>query len=149
MNKGGLQNKAGEIIKELDELLNKVGPARKEQGGQKRLFEYQSMQIEDVQARVYNELTEDPDQVWENPNPILDTDGNPMPEFEAQFRAMAINARIQQDKRYVEAFAAREEAREDFYNAEVEVVTIMEKIGVLKAELAAITALLRLADDGS
>lgn len=149
MNKGGLQNKAGEIMKELEELLGQIAPARRDAATAKIDYEVAIQNLENLQAVLFNKITADPDRDWTNPNPILDTDGNPMPEFEAQYRSMSINAEMQLDDDFISNMAKRDQARIDYYNADVEVVSLMEKIGVLKSELGVITALLRLVEDES
>jgi len=147
MNKGGLQNKAGEILKELDDLLENIAPKRKELSRAKYSYEKAQNSLEDLQQYIWHNLSVNPETNWENPNPILDTDGKPMPEFEAQYRMNMISFLIQTNETFAEAMQERDMQKDAYYTADAEVVTLMERIGVLKAELGALTALVRLADE--
>lgn len=147
MNKGGLNNKGGEIIKELDRLLTEIAPLRKEQAKAKYDFEDVQGRMNDLQSFLYHQLTTDPEIEWENKNPILGTDGNPMPEYEAQYRTMMISSLMQMNPRFQELSTEQDELKESYYEIETDVITLMERIGVLKASAGLVAALARLADE--
>ena len=149
MNKGGLSNSAGEMMKELDGLLAKIAPKRKLQ--QKAKFEFEKIQSNmlDLQSFLYHQFTSDPEIEWENPSPVLDTGGTPMPEYEAQYRTTMISSMMQQNETFLEMAEKQDEAKISYYEVETEVITLMERIGVLRTQLGTISALARLATDES
>ena len=147
MNKGGFQNKAGELIKELDALLLEIAPKRKDQARDKYQYEHAQHNMEDLQEFLVHQLQIDENFNWENPNPILTTEGQPMDQFEAQYRMRLMNFSIQENKAFQESMNERDMLKDAYYATEAEVITMMEKIGVKKAQLAAVTAQLRLADE--
>ena len=147
MNKGGLQNRAGELIKELDELLLEIAPKRKTQARDKYQYEHAQNTMEDLQEFLVHTMQIDTNFDWENPNPILTTEGKPMDQFEAQYRMRLINFSIQNAPEFIEAMNTRDMLKDAYYATEGEVITLMEKIGVKKAQLAAVTGLVRLADE--
>ena len=147
MNKGGIQNRVGEILSELDALLVEIAPARKMQAQAKYDFENVSERMNDLQSFVYHQITIDTDINWENPNPIMDTEGKPMAEFEAQYRNMMIAYLMQSNDELNKLGEEQDTKKSNYYTRETTVITMMEKLGVLKAELAALTGLLRLADE--
>ena len=149
MNKGGLINKTGELIKEIEALVEEIGPLRKEQARAKFNYE-QSMQVyEDLQQFNYYNISINPDIDWENPNPVLTAEGTPMPEFDAQYRMSMLNFLLQENKELNEARGVRDMNKDIYYEKETTVITLMEQIGVLKAELGALAAQARLLTDGS
>ena len=147
MNAGGLQNRAGELMKKVDELLLQVKALRREQSLAKYKFEDSEQRMGDLQAFIYTNLSQDPNVNWKNPNPVLLADGTtPMPEFEAQYRTMFMNYQIQNNEAFQKMLKERNEAKEAYYEAEQKVISAMEELGVSKAEMALIAGLLRLAD---
>lgn len=147
MNTTGLQNRAGELMKEVDKLLVQVKKVRKDQSRSKLAYEAAMQKSTDLQAMLYVSLTRDETIEWNHPNPIMDADGAKMPEFEAQFQSMLMNSLIQQNETYVELGTEAEAAKIEYYTSERDERTLMEKIGVKKAQMGLIAALLRLADD--
>jgi len=147
MNKGGVQNRVGEILSELDALLEEIAPARKLQAQAKYDFENVSERMNDLQSFIYHQITIDTDIDWENPNPILNADGKPMAEFDAQYRNMMIAYLMQSNDELNKLEEEQATKKSAYYTKETNVITMMEKLGVLKAELAALTGLLRLADE--
>lgn len=149
MNKGGLSNRGGEIMKELDNLLAEIAPKRKIQSTTKYDYEAAKETMSDLQSFLYHQFTTNPEIDWENPNPIMETNGEPMPEYEAQYRTMMIGSLMQTNETFIEAAEAQDEKKMDYYEAETDVITLMERIGVLRTELGVIGALARLAVDES
>jgi hypothetical protein len=147
MNKGGIQNRTGELLKELDELLEKVGPERKALARKKFQYEDSQHKMEDFQAFLVHNMQIDPEFDWENPNPVLDTNGQPHPDSELQYRGMLVNWQIQQNEQFVELLQTRDMNKDAYYAADALVVGLMEEIGVKKAQLSALAALARLADE--
>ena len=147
MNRGGLVNRGGEILKELDELLDEIAPLRKIQATAKFNFEDVQTRMNNLQSVLYNEFTTDPEVDWENQNPILDTDGKPMAEFEAQYRTMMISAMMQTNVQFMALSTDQDKLKEAYYTVETDVITLMERIGALKASAGLIAALARLADE--
>ena len=147
MNRGGLVNRGGEILKELDELLDEIAPLRKTQATAKFNFEDIQSQMNNLQSVLYHEFTTDPEVDWENQNPILDTDGKPMAEFEAQYRTMMIRAMMQTNEKFKALSAEQDKLKEAYYTVETDVITLMERIGALKASAGLVAALARLADE--
>jgi len=144
MNKGGLQNKMGEIINELDQLIDDIAPMRKTQSTAKLSFEQATGTMDDLQAFLTHNFQIDPEVKWENPSPILDAKGNPMPEYEAHYRSMLINFHIQNNESFKLQLDRQNKTKETYYEAETNVVTTMERIGVLRAELNGLAGLARL-----
>ena len=147
MNVGGLQNRAGELMKRVEELLLQVKALRREQALAKYKFEDTEQRMGDLQAFIYTNLSQDPKIEWKNPNPVLLADGvTPMPEFEAQYRTMLMNYQIQNNEAFQKMLKERNEAKETYYESEQKVISVMEELGVSKAEMALIAGLLRVAD---
>lgn len=147
MNVAGLQNKAGELMKHVEELLVASKLARNTQASSKYAYEDAEQRIGDLQAFLYSTLMQDKELVWANPNPVLLADGTtPMPEFEAQYRSMYANYLIQNNATFQELMKERNDAKQTYYDADKNIVSIMEEIGVTKAEISLIAALLRVAD---
>mgnify|MGYP001587716349 CR=1 FL=1 len=148
MNVAGLQNRAGEIMKRVAELLTQVKVVRKAQADSKYAYEDAEQRLGDLQAFLYSNLMQSTEIKWANPNPVMLADGTtPMPEFEAQYRSMYANWLIQQNEGFQTLLKERNTAKEDYYQTEQKIVSLMEEIGISKAEMALIAGLLRLADD--
>ena len=111
-------------------------------------YEDAEQRLQDLQAFIYTNLQQNPEIKWQNPNPVLLADGTtPMPEYEAQYRTMLANFLIQENTAFQELMKERNTTKEAYYEADKNVVSIMEELGVSKAEMALVAALLRLADD--
>ena len=135
-------------MKRVGELLTEVKQVRKAQAESKYAYEDAEQRLGDLQAFLYANLMQNTDIKWANPNPVMLADGTtPMPEFEAQYRSMYANWLIQQNMGFQELLKERNTAKETYYQNEQKIVSLMEEIGVSKAEMALITGLLRLADD--
>ena len=147
MNRGGLINRGGEILKDLDELLTEIAPLRRIQAQAKYDFEDAHSRMSDLQSFLYHEFTTDSDVDWENQNPILDTGGTPMPEYEAQYRTMMISAMMQTNEQFKNLAEEQSTLKEAYYESETDVITLMERIGALKASAGLVAALARLADE--
>ena len=148
MNVAGLQNRAGELMKRVETLLVDVKIARTKQAEAKYAYEDAEQRLQDLQAFIYTNLQQNPEIKWQNPNPVLLADGTtPMPEYEAQYRTMLANYLIQENTTFQELMKERNTTKEAYYEADKNVVSIMEELGVSKAEMALVAALLRLADD--
>lgn len=146
MNAAGLENRAGELMKEMEGLLETASKVRRDRGDSKLQYEDVEERISNLQAFIYTNLMQDKTIDWANPNPVLSTDGKPMPEFEAQYRSMFANWMIQKNEAFQTLMAERNEAKKLFYDSERLMTDTMERIGVAKAEMGLIAALLRLAD---
>ena len=133
MNQTGLENKAGELMKELDTLLSTSRAARREEVDAKLETEIAKTTMENLQARLYVELSQREDFDWTSPNPVLDADGVAMPEFEAQWRTMLVNTLIQDDQDFVSAAGNLDAAQKRNYKAQQESLQTMTEIGVKKA----------------
>lgn len=147
MNRGGLNNRGGELLKEIDMLLDTIAPLRKQQAKAKYDFEDVQSRMSDLQSFLYHQFTTDPEMDWENKNPVLAEGGEPMPEYEAQYRTMMISALMQSNPRFQELSTEQDELKEVYYEIETSVITLMERIGALKASAGLIAALARLASE--
>ena len=147
MNIVGLQNRGGELMKEVETLLTKSQKVRHDQAKWKLAFEKAQQEMADLQATLYVGLTNNSEINWDHPNPIMDSDGKPMPEFEAQYQTMLMNTLIQEDGAYVELIARTDEAKQAYYFAERDDRSLMEQVGVKKSQMGMIAAMLRLASE--
>jgi len=147
MNQTGLVNKAGELMKELEELLLVSRGARRDEAKAKLAIEHAKTDMEQLQARLYVSLSKDESIEWQSPNPVLDPDGNMMVEFEAQWRTMVMNTLIQENEEFVSLSATLDIAQKKNYDAQHESLAAMTEIGVKKAELRTIAALLEVAGE--
>ena len=148
MNAAGLENKAGELMKEVETLLAKSKTVRKAQAKWKLAYEKAQQEIGDIEAILYVKLTNNDgyEVEWDHPDPIVDSDGVKLPEFEAQYRSMLMNTLIQADPKFQELMATSADAKKEYYFAERDERTIMEQIGIKKAQMGLTAALLRMAD---
>ncbi len=147
MNIAGLQNKAGKLIKEVEALLTNSKKIRHDQAKWKLAFEKAQQDLADLQAVLYVDFTNSGEVEWDHPNPIMDSDGGKMPEFEAQYQTMLMNTLIQGNEDYILLLVASDKAKKEFYSAERDERSIMEQIGIKKSQMGLITALLRLASE--
>lgn len=146
MNSVGLQNKAGELLKEVEELLIGIKKIRHDKVEIKIRAEKINEDMTFMQDNLYVEYSKKVDD-WNSPNPILDADGKTLPEFEQQWRQSYMSTMIQQDERFLNVAKAVEEVRSDYYRAQVAETAAMETLGIKKSEMGLITGLLRLADE--
>ena len=148
MNTTGLQNRAGELMKEVEKLLMQVKKIRKLQSKSKLAYESAMQKSTDLQAMLYVSLTNNEEVDWEHPQGILDSEGVRMPEFEAQWQSMLMNTLIQENETNIALGAEAETAKVEYYTSERDERTLMEAIGVKKSQMGLTAALLRL-EDGS
>jgi hypothetical protein len=147
MNQTGLENRAGELMKDLEELLLASRAARRRESKAKLAIEGAKSDMEQLQARLYVSFSQDASIDWNSPNPVLDADGNAMVEFEAQWRTMLMNTLIQEDLDFVSLASKLDDAQKENYTAQHESLSTMTDIGVKKAELRTIAALLEVAGE--
>ena len=147
MNIAGLQNKAGELMKSVEKLLERSTKVRKDQAKWKLAYEQAQQDIGNLEAQLYISLTENEEVEFAHPDPIVDADGVKMPEFEAQYRSMLMNTLIQADPKFQELMGQSEAAKKEYYFAERDERSLMEQIGIKKAQMGLTAALLRLADE--
>ena len=147
MNTNYLRNEASNLLNEVRALIERGPGARKAQGDAKYKFEDAEQRLGDLQAFIYTQLMQDKAIDWTHPSPVLDVNGKPVAEYEVQYRTMYANWLIQQNESFQALLAERNKAKSDYYEAEREVLGLMENIGVLKTQMALIAALLRLADE--
>ncbi len=145
MNNIGLQNRAGELLKEVDELLIVIKKARHDEVAAKIAAEKANEDMTFMQDNLYVEYSSSIED-WASPNPILGPDGEPVPEFEAQWRQSYMSHTIQQDERFRNVANGVEKVRANYYQAQSTVIEAMETLGIKKAEMGLIAALLRLAE---
>ena len=148
MNTTGLQNRAGELMKDVDKLLTQVKKVRKTQAKSKLEYESAMQRSSDLQAMLYVSESNNEEVDWESPNGVMDSEGARLPEFEAQWRTMLLNTLIQENETYVALSAEADAAKVIFYTSERDERTLMEQIGVIKAQMGLTAALVRL-EDGS
>ena len=147
MNQTGHENRAGELMKELDSLLLVSRGARRTEANAKLAIEQANTEMEQLQARLYVSLSQDVSIDWKSPNPVLDPDGTPMPEFEVQWQTMLMNTLIQEDAEFVSLATKLEDAQKQNYTAQHESLAAMTEIGVKKAQLRVISALLEVSSE--
>jgi hypothetical protein len=147
MNQTGLENRAGELMKDLEELLLASRAARRRESKAKLAIEGAKSDMEQLQARLYVSFSQDASIDWNSPNPVLDSEGNAMVEFEAQWRTMLMNTLIQEDPDFVSLASTLDDAQKENYNAQHESLAAMTDIGVKKAELRTVAALLEVAGE--
>ena len=146
MNAAGLENKAGVLMKEVEELLVRSKKVRKDQARWKLAYEAAQQEIGNIEAKLYVKLTRSDDIEWAHPDPIVDSDGVKLPEFEAQFRSMLMNTLIQADDGFQALMATSVDSKKEYYFAERDERSLMEQIGIKKAQMGLVAALLRMAD---
>ena len=147
MNISGLQNKAGELMKEVETLLTRSTKVRKDQAKWKLAYEKAQQDIGNIEAQLYISLTENPEVDFHHPDPIMDSEGVKMPEFEAQYRSMLMNTLIQAAPKFQELMGTSEAAKKEYYFAERDERSLMEQIGIKKAQMGLTAALLRMASE--
>ena len=147
MNLVGMQNRAGELMKEVETLLENSKKIRHDQAKWKLAFEKAQQDLADLQAVLYVDFTNSDEVEWDHPNPIMDSDGGKMPEFEAQYQTMLMNTLIQGNEDYILLLVDSDKAKKEFYSAERDERSIMEQIGIKKSQMGLIAALLRLASE--
>ena len=147
MNQAGYENKAGELLKEIETLVQHARAARNTEAKTKIEMERAKQNVDQLQARLYKEFAENIEIDWNSPNPVLDENGMMMPEFEAQWRQVLMNNLVQEDQRFQDADERMDKAQDAAYNAQSQALQTMTELGVKKVELRMVAALLEVSGE--